>query len=915
MEIRIQNARSHNLAGVSCRIPLGSLTVVSGVSGSGKSTLAFDTLYAEGQRRYVSSLSAFARQFLERLPRPEVDFISNLPPAIAIERRNRVTNARSTVGTATEILDHLRLLWAKIGESFCPACEGRVQAGTVESVARALLERFEGKRVSIGAPLAVARDEAAAALRERLLREGFTRLLASDGRVCEIAELAARELSRLRGDAWLLIDRLVPRADEVRARIAEAVARAFERGAGQCGVLAEGGERALFREGFACEGCGRAYPPPEPALFSFNSPLGACEACQGFGRTAELDRERVVPDPSRTIDGLALAPFATPSGQRALRKLQKACAQAGVPTDRPFSELTPAQQDLVFRGDGRSWRGVEGFFARLERKRYKVQARVLIARYRRFATCAACSGERLRPEARAARIAGRTLPEVCRATLDEVAEWLSGLALAPAQQARAGRLLAELRARVATARAVGLGYVALERTLRTLSGGEAQRIQLASALGGALTASLYVLDEPSIGLHARDSARLVAVLERIRDQGNTVVVVEHAPEIVAAADHVIDLGPLGGRRGGRLVFEGSVGELRAHPESLTGRALRGEFRLRRRPPRPAHAHLRVLRAREHNLKDLTLEIPLRQLVVVSGVSGAGKSSLIGSVLVGHLRRDPERGACDGVEGGAWLSEVVVVEPNAPARSSRSNPATVTKAFELIRRRFAETREARARGLVPGWFSFNVPGGRCEACEGAGEVVVDMQFLDDVRMPCEACDGRRYRPEALEPRLAGRSIVDVLALGVDEALECFASDATLVARLRPLADVGLGYLALGQPLSTLSGGELQRLRIAQALGSRETSALYVLDEPTTGLHPADVELLLASLDRILDAGGSVIVIEHNLDVIRRADHVIDLGPEAGPGGGEIVAQGTPAMVAACARSHTGAALRAAALPLD
>jgi excinuclease ABC subunit A len=512
-------------------------------------------------------------------------------------------------------------------------------------------------------------------------------------------------------------------------------------------------------------------------------------------------------------------------------------------------------------------------------------------------------------------VGGRSLPALCRSTLGELGEWLDALALAAPQRERTGRLLEELRARVGTTTAVGLAYITLERPMRTLSGGEAQRIQLASALGGALTASLYVLDEPSIGLHARDTERLVTVLRRIRDQGNTVVVVEHAPEIVAAADHVIDLGPLGGRRGGRLVVEGSVAEVRAHPESLTGRALRGEFRLRTRPPRPAYGHLRIVRAREHNLQELTVEIPLRQLVVVSGVSGAGKSSLIGSVLVGHLRRDPERGACDGVEGAASLSEVVVVEPSAPARSSRSNPATVSKAFEVIRRRFSETPEARQRGLAPGWFSFNVPGGRCEACEGAGEVVVDMQFLDDVRMPCEACDGRRYRPEAADVRVAGRNIVEVLALTVDEALEVFASDAALVARLRPLADVGLGYLAIGQPLSTLSGGELQRLRIAQALGAGETHALYVLDEPTTGLHPADVELLLASLERILDAGGSVIVIEHNLDVIRRADHVIDLGPEAGPGGGRVVAQGPPSAIAACAESHTGAALRAAALPLD
>jgi excinuclease ABC subunit A len=912
VEIRIQNARSHNLAGVSCRIPLGSLTVVSGVSGSGKSTLAFDTLYAEGQRRYVASLSAYARQFLERLPRPDVDFISNLPPAIAIERRNRVTNARSTVGTATEILDHLRLLYAKIGETWCGDCGRRVLPGTVEGVADAVIERFAGRRVAIAAPLPP--DEAAAALRERLLREGFTRLLEPDGALSELSELAPRELARRRKTSLLLIDRLVPRAGESRARLCDAIANAFVRGEGRCAVFADRGERALYREGFACDNCGKAFLLPEPALFSFNSPLGACQLCQGFGRTPELDRERVVPDPTRSIDELAIAPFATPRGLRVLRKLQKACALAGVPTDRPFGELSEAQRDWVFRGDGRHWRGVQGFFERLERKRYKVQARVMIARYRRFATCAGCGGARLRPEALSVRVGGRTIDAVCRSTLAELCQWLAALELTPDQRERAGRLLEDLRARAETAQAVGLGYITLERPMRTLSGGEAQRIQLATALGGVLTASLYVLDEPSIGLHPRDSDRLVKVLERIRDQGNTVVVVEHAPEIVAAADHVIDLGPRGGRRGGRLVFEGSVAELRAHPDSLTGRALRGEFRLRTRPPRPRQGQLRIVGARAHNLKDVTVGIPLRQLVVVSGVSGAGKSSLIGSVLVGHLRRDPERGECDRIEGAAWLSEVVVVEPGPPARSSRSNPATVSKAFDAIRRRFAETREARRLGLSAGWFSFNVPGGRCEACEGAGEVVVDMQFLDDVRMPCEACDGRRYRPEAMEIRVAGRSIVDMLALTVDEALEVFANDSSVAPRLRPLADVGLGYLAIGQPLSTLSGGELQRLRIAQALGGGETHALYVLDEPTTGLHPADVELLLASLDRILDAGGSVIVIEHNLDVIRRADHVIDLGPEAGPGGGRIVAQGSPAAIAACAQSHTGAALREAALPL-
>src|SRR5262245_22250318 len=514
VEIRIQNARSHNLAGVSCRIPLGSLTVVSGVSGSGKSTLAFDTLYAEGQRRYVASLSAYARQFLERLPRPDVDFISNLPPAIAIERRNRVTNARSTVGTATEILDHLRLLYAKAGETWCPDCQRRVAPGTVEGIADAVIARFGGKRLAIAAPLPA--DEASPALLERLLRDGFTRLIAPDGSLAEVSELSPRELARRRKKDLLLIDRLaVPRAGESRARLCDAIASAFANGRGRCGVFAEAGERAVYQEGFACEGCGRAFPLPEPALFSFNSPLGACPACQGFGRTAELDRERVVPDPSRSIDDLAIAPFATPRGLRMLRKLQKACALAGVPTDRPFEELTEQQRDWVFRGDGRHWRGVQGFFDRLERKRYKVQARVMIARYRRFATCESCGGARLRPEGLCVRVGGLSIDAVCRFTLSELCGWLAGLELPGEQGERAGRLLEDLRARAGTADAVGLGYITLDRPMRTLSGGEAQRIQLATALGGVLTASLYVLDEPSIGLHARDSGRLVKVLEKI----------------------------------------------------------------------------------------------------------------------------------------------------------------------------------------------------------------------------------------------------------------------------------------------------------------------------------------------------------------------------------------------------------------
>jgi excinuclease ABC subunit A len=942
-EILIHNACSHNLRGVSCRIPLGSITVISGVSGSGKSTLAFDTLYAEGQRRYVASLSTYARQFLERLPRPEVDSISNLPPAIAIERRNRVTSARSTVGTATEIHDHLRLLLARIGETRCPDCDRRVEPGTAAAIAERILARFEGERVCVGGPCAAPaggarRGEAEApaaradAWRADLLREGFGRILDSRGEVVDLAELAPGEVAALLraaraardgGGPLVVVDRLtvrraeggaarlaVRRAEGGAARLAEAVATALARGGGACVVAPERGERAVFRRGFACDGCGRSFEPPEPALFSFNSPRGACPECEGFGRVPGLDRERVLPDPAKSLAEGAIAPFRTPRGQRWQGRLLRACREAGVPADRPVSELDPAQLAWVFDG-ARGWPGVRGYFERLERKRYKVGARVLIARYRSFTPCAACGGTRLRPEALRVRLGGLHAGEIARQTLAELLAWIDGLGLSPGERERAGRLLAELRARVATANAVGLGYLTLERPMRTLSGGEAQRIQLAAALGGTLTASLYVLDEPSIGLHARDAGRLVETLRRIRDQGNTLVVVEHDPEIVAAADHLIDLGPGGGRQGGWVVAEGSVAEVRAHPDSQTGRALRGELAPPRRAPRPARGRLRVVGARANNLRDLGVEIPLGQLVAVTGVSGAGKSTLVRSVLVGGIRREAERGACERIEGAEAVAELVLVDPTPPARSPRSNPATVSKAFDAIRARFAATREARALGAGPGWFSFNVSGGRCEACEGAGEVVVDMHFLEDVRMPCEACDGRRYRPEVMQVRVGGRSIVDVLGLSVDEALAFFDDDPAVAKRLRPLARVGLGYLALGQPLSTLSGGETQRLRLAQALVERSPGGLYVLDEPTTGLHPADVRLLLDCLDQVIAAGSSVLVVEHNLDVIRSADFVIDLGPGAGPEGGRLVAAGPPEAIARCAESATGAALRAPA----
>jgi excinuclease ABC subunit A len=906
-EIRIENARAHNLAGVSCRVPIGRLTVVSGVSGSGKSSLAFDTLYAEGQRRYVASLSTYARQFLERLPRPEVDAISSLPPAIAIEQRNRVTNARSTVGTATEILDHLRLLFARVGETRC--CGRPVRPNTVEAVAERLQERFAGERLVLSVPFARRRGETPRALRERILRDGYTRLLRADGSVVDVGELSQEALRQLAGGAELVMDRLAVGAD-ARARLAEAIAAAFAR-AGEVCVRASAGERRVLREGFACEECGRRHPTPEPALFSFNSPLGACEACHGFGRTQALDLERVVPDPERSLAAGAIAPFQTPSGRGCQRDLLRAARAARVPADVPWRALEAAQRAFVMDGDGGDWYGVRGYFEYLESRRYKVQARVTIARYRRFDRCESCDGTRLRPEALSVHLADRNIAELSRTSVGQLDAWLGKLELAPGQQERGARLLAGLRARVRTACEVGLDYLSLERQVRTLSGGEAQRIQLATALGGALTGALYVLDEPSVGLHPRDVARLLAVLRAIRDQGNTLVVVEHAPEIVAAADHVIDLGPGAGRAGGRVVAEGTVAEVAADAASLTGRMLAGAFRVERKQRARARGRLVVRGASAHNLKDVDVAIPLGQLVAVSGVSGAGKSSLVRSVLVGQLRRDPERGACRSVEGGEALEAVVVVEPTPPGRSLRSNPATVSKAFDGIRRCLAATPEARRQRLTPGWFSFNVPGGRCESCEGTGESVIDMQFLEDVRVPCEACGGRRYRREVEAIRVHGRNVCELLDLTLEEARGVFAGEASVVDRLAPFVRVGLGYLTLAQPLSTLSGGELQRLRVALALGEKPGRSLFVLDEPTTGLHASEVQVLLDCLDELIAQGGSVIVIEHNLDVIRLADHVIDLGPEGGPGGGRIVAEGPPEAIARAPESHTGRALRALA----
>ncbi|MBW1883144.1 MAG: excinuclease ABC subunit UvrA [Deltaproteobacteria bacterium] len=926
-EIRIENARSHNLRGIDCGIPLGALTVVTGPSGSGKSTLAFDTLYAEGQRRYVSSLSAYARQFLERLPRPEVDHISNLPPAIAIEQRNGATSSRSTVGSATEVLDQLRLLFASLGETICPDCGGAVDAGGIIATADRIAVDHAGERIFVVAPLRRGLGRAAE-VRDELVRDGHARLLDADGELVDLLEKTPRAKPSAKKPWWLLIDRLAlesPDGDDAggdagqRSRLIEAVSQAFARGDGELMIRRVGAPRAAdecYREGRVCEGCGRRFPEPSPQLFSFNSPVGACPTCEGFGRIAEIDWDRVVPDTGLSLAEDAIATFATKNTTRVRGRMLEACAARGIDLECPFADLEPAQRHFVFEGDGDSWGGVRAFFDWLAGRRYKIQARVQLARHRRYEACPDCAGTRLSSDARAVFVEGVTIADLAGETLAELLAWTLDLEARGVGGEAAARLLELIRTRLRTIHAVGLGYLTLDRTLRSLSGGEAQRIQLATALGGNLSSSLYVLDEPSIGLHAADLGRLLRVLIAIRDQGNTVVVVEHALQVIEAADHIIDLGPGAGRQGGHVVAAGGIEAIRATGDSKTGAALRRELGFERRSARDLRGgpRLRIVGASAHNLKHLTVEIPLRGLVAVTGLSGAGKSTLLRDVLVPALRParslDPAPQPWSRIEGADALDEVVVVDQAPANRSARSNPATITKAFDGIRKRFAATREAKARGWSPGYFSFNVAGGRCDACEGAGEVLIDMQFLDDLRVACDACGGRRYRREVIDIEIDGRSIVDVLKLSLEEACSVFEKDTKITGRLEPLVRVGLGYLSLGQPLSTLSGGEYQRLRLGQALVEGAERTLYIFDEPTTGLHPCDTDVLLRCFDEVIEAGASVLVVEHDLDVIRSSDWVIDLGPGGGPDGGRIVATGPPREIALAPGSLTGRSLAAA-----